>query len=377
MKILSAANHIINDDVRRMLTFGMTIEDDEMTLWYFSRSHSVKSDPFNYIKDLESFTAISLSFMFSSDEEMGYDPRVTRSMDGSNYIYRFEEEDRYFQTRRLIVEHRSLCITGRMTRVWEAIELDREQTHKIGGPVVLKDVWLDEAARTEKQIQDEIFGDIHSFPVSKLDSLEDLSDEMRTHLKEILANDKYKEYFLDIVCEYQGETTKPLAPSASPEHGLFDPPPSTPPPSPPVTCQYPCNPALVLPGVCRAPWRYVPRRQYRLVYNQVCEALHDLDSLQVITGVAADCLTALQLLYCAGWVHRDVSSGNILAYKVAGTMRGKLADLEYAKKFPLNSGSDDPKTGTPFFRNTRPAIYFTTHSTKERPQSNIYFRASS
>jgi serine/threonine protein kinase len=38
--------------------------------------------------------------------------------------------------------------------------------------------------------------------------------------------------------------------------------------------------------------------------------------------------TALQLLRKLGWVHRDVSVGNILSYKG----EAKLADLEYAKR---------------------------------------------
>ncbi|KAF8879146.1 hypothetical protein BD779DRAFT_1552665 [Infundibulicybe gibba] len=334
IKVVGASSHILNDDVRRMFTYGITIEDDEMTLWYFSRSHSVKSASFNYIEDLESFTAISLSFMFSSDKEMGYDPCVIRSKDGSNYIYHLEDQSgkkRYFQTHSLIAEYRSLCVTGRMTRVWEAIELDQEQTGEMGKPVVLKDLWLDGAAQTEKQIQNEIFRDIRSFPVSTLDSLEDLSNEMRAHLRKALANDRYKEYFLHIICDYRGETTKPLAPTASPKLGLFNAPVST---SAPSTTRSLSNPT-------RDPRQFVQRRQYRLVYNEVCETLHDLKSLKAIK--------TLQLLYCAGWVHRDISSGNILAHTVEGTIRGKLADLEYARKFASNSGNSDPKMGTPFF----------------------------
>jgi hypothetical protein len=52
-------------------------------------------------------------------------------------------------------------------------------------------------------------------------------------------------------------------------------------------------------------------------------------------------------MFCAGWVHRDVSSGNILAYrsKPDDAWQGKLNDLEYAKRFdPFGGGSSDPKT---------------------------------
>ena len=39
--------------------------------------------------------------------------------------------------------------------------------------------------------------------------------------------------------------------------------------------------------------------------------------------------TAVFLMFCAGWVHRDISTGNLLCY----SGRGILADFEYAKKF--------------------------------------------
>jgi len=50
---------------------------------------------------------------------------------------------------------------------------------------------------------------------------------------------------------------------------------------------------------------------------------------------------------CAGWVHRDISSGNIFARKVDNRWVAKLGDLEYAKNFPPPPGtqpSGDPKS---------------------------------
>ncbi|KAF9539352.1 hypothetical protein CPC08DRAFT_498864 [Agrocybe pediades] len=63
-------------------------------------------------------------------------------------------------------------------------------------------------------------------------------------------------------------------------------------------------------------------------------------------------------MHCAGWVHRDISCGNILAYKPGGDRQSrwhaKLSDLEYAKQFPPSENDPDawdkdPKTGTPYF----------------------------
>jgi hypothetical protein len=50
-------------------------------------------------------------------------------------------------------------------------------------------------------------------------------------------------------------------------------------------------------------------------------------------------------MHLAGWMHRDVSAGNIIAVmKDNGKPGGKLSDLEYAKHYEDESGSSDPKT---------------------------------
>ena len=59
-------------------------------------------------------------------------------------------------------------------------------------------------------------------------------------------------------------------------------------------------------------------------------------------------ILALQLMFCAGWVHRDISSGNIMAHRDSDAWQAKLGDLEYAKKYPPYDAGDeasiDPKT---------------------------------
>ncbi len=56
-------------------------------------------------------------------------------------------------------------------------------------------------------------------------------------------------------------------------------------------------------------------------------------------------ILALQLMFCAGWVHRDISSGNIMAHGDPNAWQAKLGDLEYAKKYDCGDGASiDPKT---------------------------------
>jgi hypothetical protein len=310
-----------------------------------------------------------LSFMFASEEEMGYDPFVTQCEDGQSYIYQIgiKGEARFFKTVGLLAEYRSLCITGRHTRIWEVKEYDLiNQTVTGDCTMALKDLWLDKGAQTERNIQKDIFKSIHDFAMFSWDQhpcLQDFCPEMKDRFKDALDGEKYKKYFLHIECNYQGKTSKSVAPSAHQQLDLFSLPiPSSCPSSPGfgdpnriVDMQFP------VPATYEN-HRYVPKRQYRLVYKEVCVALHDLHSLHDVLNVLGDCLVgrlgffislpvlkpalALQLLYCAGWVHRDISSGNVLAFTASGTnpLQGKLSDLEYAKIFPSTTASPDPKT---------------------------------
>ncbi|KAF9439963.1 hypothetical protein P691DRAFT_620705, partial [Macrolepiota fuliginosa MF-IS2] len=122
-KLVSAANHIMNDDPRRVFMFGFTIEDDKMALWYFSRSHSTKSKDFNFIQDYKQFISVFLSLIFADKAALGYDPMIHRSsIGGTAYTYQIPVDGvtRYFKSTRTLSSYRSLGITGRMTRVWKA-----------------------------------------------------------------------------------------------------------------------------------------------------------------------------------------------------------------------------------------------------------------
>lgn len=112
---------------------------------------------------------------------------------------------------------------------------------------------------------------------------------------------------------------------------------------------------------------YVSRRQYRVLYKEVCTTVGEVKTLGEVVDVPRQtlirelstytnpvskeinaCILALQLMFCAGWVHRDISSGNIMAHRDSDAWQAKLGDLEYAKKYaPVNSedrASIDHKT---------------------------------
>ncbi|KAG9048245.1 hypothetical protein FS837_000381, partial [Tulasnella sp. UAMH 9824] len=107
-QILGAANFCMNDDPRRMHVYAITIEDYQMNVWYFSRSHSAKSPEFNFADDPRTFIRVMLSFIFATEEELGYDPSIQRrlppnpTLDNStlHFVYKLRDKDgdRYFKT---------------------------------------------------------------------------------------------------------------------------------------------------------------------------------------------------------------------------------------------------------------------------------------
>lgn len=99
------------------------------------------------------------------------------------------------------------------------------------------------------------------------------------------------------------------------------------------------------------------------MFAEVGHALHDVPTLPIFFQVLSDVLLgefttglhlhdrvltpslALTFLYIGNWVHRDISTGNIIVIAGdSGGVAGKLSDLEYAKEFGSNSISSDPKT---------------------------------
>ena len=200
-----------------------------------------------------------------------------------------------FRTLRCIVEYRSLAITGRSTRVWAAVEVDpTDETKEIGPEVALKDVWLDQNAFTEREIQNKIFSDIEEFGNGDMNAsphFEDFTPPMKMRIINTIRTRDYRKYFLTIDCDYQGITSKGVASSASPKRGLFFLEPAS-----DSTTRRTCSltPTRLLRQRPSHPTPsthvYHPKRHYRLVYKELCSALHDLESLDKIFLILSDAL---------------------------------------------------------------------------------------
>ncbi|KAF7430412.1 hypothetical protein PC9H_006117 [Pleurotus ostreatus] len=357
---VAASIQIMNDDARRMFTYGITIVEDRVTLWYHSRSHSMISEPFSFVKNPRLLIKVFMSFLFATEEELGYDPMVTRDAKG-DYIYRIpsteegQQRDRFFRTTASIAEYRSNNITGRMARVWKVVECN--PSGAVLSPSepsrVLKDVWLEDSALTESQIQSQIFADLKKFFVDKQDARYLAFEKLQPSLSELEHEDRYEKYFIKIMTDYEGKRTKPLLPNSQRMRRLFT---TIKPLALPTTAHRGGSgtprPLESKDALDETPREFAPRKQYRVVFGEVCEAVGDLRTVGEVADVLSQAVVALRLMYCAGWVHRDISSGNILAHPSGGAWQVKLSDLEYSRRFSFDLEHDvgrDPKTGTPYF----------------------------
>ncbi|PPQ70828.1 hypothetical protein CVT25_012520 [Psilocybe cyanescens] len=206
MQIVSANVQIMNDDVRRMFTFGITIECDEVTLWFHCRSHSADSKPFSFVDEPKKLIKVFICILFATDEELGYDPLITLD-DDSEYVFDMSKKGgsvRLFRTVEPIAIYRSNNITGRMTRIFKVTEANSNPPKTF----VLKDVWIEETAQTESQIQQAIFDGIERFWTITIPEDKKGLESLKSKHAKLVDRKDYKNFFLSIETDLLGSVSK-------------------------------------------------------------------------------------------------------------------------------------------------------------------------
>ncbi|KAF4586685.1 hypothetical protein EYR40_010700 [Pleurotus pulmonarius] len=166
------SHHILRNDPRRLFTFGISIENTCCRFWYFSRSHVMVSQGFNFITDYEPYVQllVGLAFAHVFDHDTtavpgllrahGYDPTVQRLDNSGNYSIRVG--DKTYITCGVLSDFRAESICGRCTRVWKVYEEGDETTF-----YALKDAWVDRRNQTEGEIWKRLKKDLNNEVFSK------------------------------------------------------------------------------------------------------------------------------------------------------------------------------------------------------------------
>ncbi|KAG8891930.1 hypothetical protein FRB99_003235, partial [Tulasnella sp. 403] len=215
-QVIHAAGDMLDNDPCRQFSYSVTIEDRDTRLWYWSRSHCAASTSFDFTKESRRLIYILLAFIFATPTELGYDDGIKRIQDQDGeirYVYRID--GRFFKTLRCVAKPIDLRMSGRITRVWEAEEVESfESPLAVGNPkVIVRDVWLVESDKTEKQIQDEVFRNLDCLCKNESSARLDASfsgedDKHREELTEYIKNGKYKNYFLSTIVDEKGKPTR-------------------------------------------------------------------------------------------------------------------------------------------------------------------------
>ncbi|KAG2008955.1 other/FunK1 protein kinase, variant 2 [Coprinopsis cinerea AmutBmut pab1-1] len=323
-KIMTHAAMILNRDARREFSYAVTIENQNLSVWYLSRAVAVKSKPFDMQQHADLLVQLLVSLFCSSNEQLGYDPLVTLLPDRS-FVYQLPPDgDRtfplFYRTLGVICDRQSAHLCERQSRVWKVEQVtSASDPQRVSGTstMVLKDSSIDALAPVESDVQHRLFGDITDFARNKNwrshPLLKDANNDDLHALGDSLKGDNFKQFFSCIVSKHVA---------------LIDP-------------------------ISDMDQETSRHRRVRLVYENVCTALHDIPTLGEAIDIVKQTLLGLRLMFCAGWVHRDLSPGNILAFRATSDSpwQVKISDLEFARRFPDSEVATDSEqlTGTPHF----------------------------
>ncbi|KAF6758576.1 hypothetical protein DFP72DRAFT_1005642 [Ephemerocybe angulata] len=352
-QLMRAMSDILEGDIARNFTYGISIEDDCVSLWYSTRKTTIKATSFSYIERPDLLIRVFVSLFSTDREALGYESHITRLADGS-YLYELDgitaKADDLQSSQRLRSKATTHLVSRGHTQIWQAVEVISKSNPKAKPKcreIILKDTWVDADAMAEFDLQGQLFHDIDVLRQSDWESLPILSCIPRdrpefVRLHGYLQDDTYKSLFLqyDGRMRYTSPSEKSIHSEKIWKASNTHPPTGNPEPRKGTT-----RPDLPDPK----PPSVSPKKRCFFVFPDICTRLSDLPSIGDAMSVLTQAYFALLIMFCAGWVHRDISDGNILAIEVDGKWAAKLADLEFAKKLSPNAGSPDPKIGTPYF----------------------------
>ncbi|KAK0190699.1 hypothetical protein F5146DRAFT_1137526 [Armillaria mellea] len=342
-KLVGNASQAMYADPTRRFMFGTTIENTTTRFWFFSRAIALVSEPFDFIKEYTHLIRYVLSLSFATAEELGYDMSVTRvayplAANSSAHAIQYDYHigGNTYRTVECLSSFRASGLVSRATRVWTVCQLDDKKHRKCA----LKDVWVPSDAKTELEIQQEIFSSIEKHH-PEIKSEYQTQYFMKILKCEVVQTSQNGDDDMPVFVREGLEITGDLALS-TPETAHVS---RTMPGS---IISTPTGASLANPDAenkSPPPRLHKGRKHVRVVFADVGTPLSDIRQPRVLFNALSDALKGLHHLYLGQYVHRDISAGNIIICDGIA----KISDLEYAKKFLSQGPVNDPKTGTPIY----------------------------
>ncbi|KAJ3768088.1 hypothetical protein FB446DRAFT_818059 [Lentinula raphanica] len=380
-KVLFNMEQVLARDPCRRFTFGTTIENRTTRLWFLSRASLLRSASFDFMTDHRRLVHFIISLAFSSLRDLGWDTTMSLSHvdSSSRRQYKIDVDGHQFTTMEVLSDSSADSPLGRATRIWKVKDC-------AGHIRVLKDVWLETDRKEEHMILEDILESTKSI---KSKRKLNFHAELEKRILKPMAHCRVPVY--DKTVKGQPDDTSAIMlrgydlGSANPVKLLPDKTSTQASPSS-ITHSMPgdrvyipcsssrladgpntnsehrnpsavCSPQATLEQVDQTDATDMAQRKvvtyaghhryhYRIVFEQCATTIYDERNLGNVLTALLEVTKALWILYLAGWVHRDISGGNV--YWFADTSMGLLGDFEYAVR-QSEGRHHDIRTGTPFF----------------------------
>ncbi|CAE7187839.1 unnamed protein product [Rhizoctonia solani] len=356
-KMMWSLNMVMRTDARRRFVHGLTCENTTGRLWYGDRSDIVASEEFDINKDWRCLVRIILSTVLAREDQLGYDPSVVaRFFDNSKLepvyditIYNSKTKDTaIYRTIDVISDAGADNSVGRGTRVWSTQEM---KDGKPVGPVyVLKGIWVHPGRPAEHAILEEIrekqpeYSRYFLTPVNHgFAPLEPTNASVLFDTHSPLGRKRDWKPTGQVLGMQTNDSMDAKTPSGTRNS---------------VGPELVSKPAEEeFRGFRRLSTD--SRQLYWIVFKERGTPVHDLTDFTDIFTAIRGAWEGLHAIHLCDYVHRDVSSGNVLLVPASPLdnlpERGVIMDLEYCKKVTDTSGPGDVRTGTEDFMATEVA----------------------
>ncbi|PCH42879.1 hypothetical protein WOLCODRAFT_17997 [Wolfiporia cocos MD-104 SS10] len=346
-KIMWLMHHCMRNDPSRRFVLGFTIEDNDMRLWFLSSSDFVvsQSSPF----DCETFTKVFLALLYSSESDLCWDPSIRLVKDGDVQrrgcnnipVYDITVYDREskrsatYRTTRVLSDVAVSDLYGMCMRVFAARRVENGQVREGEPEVVIKDSWTDEDRRERHEAD----GKLHEEDPRRIeDGIQDEEDGLEDYLLTVLYHVMMRGKDLAEKCWsfdiYKFPSILPEHLSTSQKGGL----------RPSGSGKGDRRSLDHTVAIHLEIGKYPPKYHYRVVYKEVCDPLYCETSSKKVLKACSTAMLVLQIVHRHGWVHPDMSPGNLLLYGE----RVELADWEYVSH-KKHAGVHEIRTGIAYF----------------------------
>ncbi|KAK7024387.1 hypothetical protein VNI00_016328 [Paramarasmius palmivorus] len=372
-RIVGNASGLLGRDPTRRFTYGLTIENTNVQFWFFSRSHVYVTENLDIHKDTKALIYFVLALGSSSKVELGFDPTVQRVPYGpaKEPVYRFTIDGHQYQAVQSIRGWKAYTILGSASRIYKVRRvLPSGELSKV--VEVMKDLWIPEGIRTEYDLRQAI-----KVKINKVNPVEGLDPQAfdrhfvkiegcefvqvpSTSDRQSLVNDSSTNFLRHATPpEYEILHLQSTS-SASRRNSCFRSPTST----PEHTCErledgdYDHRTQANTADLRRLKYeQYKNLTHCRILMEDAGRPLFQVRDMRTFIVCIVQTITALMFLYSAGFVHRDISAGNILVSEENGEVICKLSDLETAKEINSENGYPlrDVNVGTPLYMATEVA----------------------